>query len=343
MLRGCWRIVTDGWRREEAEACAAAVARVRSLSDELPAYYEILYAHVQSIGGDYEGACQTALAGIPKSVENDSLVVYLSAHSSLAHALLHLGRWGELLRVISTALEVAERNGNTPWVGIFQAALAWLRFQAGDFAGARQLAESLLRAYTEEPAGQVRTMATVTAGFAWLESGVGDRALQHFTSVCEREVHPRFFLDWYWRSVAQLGLSYACLACGETARAAAAADAVLESARPTADTALQALAWDAKARVAHAYQDRAQAEDCLRRASAALEKFAVPFAAWRVHASAADRARDAGDRREAERHRRQAAGIVLQLAYSFSEREPLRKSMIAAATARGILSTSRGG
>jgi DNA-binding winged helix-turn-helix (wHTH) protein/tetratricopeptide (TPR) repeat protein len=336
MLRACWRIVTNGWSREEAEKCAEALARIRSLSDELPAYYEILYAHVQFTQGDYEGACQTAWAGIPKSVENDNLVVYLSAHSSLAQALLYLGRWGDLLQVIATALDVTGRAGNTPWTGIFQAALGWLRFQAGDLAGARQIAESLCSTYTEEPAGQVQTMAMVTAGFVWLESGTHDRALEAFTKVCERQRHPRFFLDWYWRLVARLGLSRAALACGDLPRATAEADTVLEAAMSTADAALQALAWEGKAGVALAGGDCDAATACLNRGFTALQAFAVPFAAWRVHAAAVDVHRRMGNVEAAEHHREQAETMILQLAYSVPEREPLRKSILGAAGAWGL-------
>jgi hypothetical protein len=53
MLLACWRIITNGPNPKDAEACNAALAKVRDKSDELPAYYEILYAHVQCVDGDY--------------------------------------------------------------------------------------------------------------------------------------------------------------------------------------------------------------------------------------------------------------------------------------------------
>ena len=66
MLLACWRTITNGPDRMakcQSRGCWPSSAK---LSDELPAYYEILYAHVQCVQGDYEGACQTADAGIPK-------------------------------------------------------------------------------------------------------------------------------------------------------------------------------------------------------------------------------------------------------------------------------------
>jgi hypothetical protein len=152
------------------------------------------------VQGDYEGACQTAYAGIPKSLENNNLVVFLSAHSSLAHALLHLVRWGELLQVVSVALSTAEKNGNAPWTGIFQATLGWLRIQARDFDGALHLAEDLLLKNTEEPAGQVRTMATIIKGSALLARGAPNRH-PNASRVCATA---RFIRDSFWIGIGAL-------------------------------------------------------------------------------------------------------------------------------------------
>ncbi len=249
MLAACWRIVTHGWSQPDSEACRAARKKIRTLSNEVPAYYEILFAHVQWIEGDYEGACQTARAGISRAVETGSLVVYLSAHSSLVNALFHLGRADELQTALHTALDVAEKNGNAPWLGIFRATSAWVSLHTGDVASARKLAETLMREHTEDPPGQARTMAIVTAGFAELASGGENLAFQYFTTICRRPSHPRFFLDWYWKMVARYGLSAACLRRGDLAQATAEADALSEAVATSADPALNAQAWEMQARI----------------------------------------------------------------------------------------------
>ena len=335
MLAACWRIVANGWRKEDAETCAAARDTIRRLSDQLPAYHEILYAHVQCVQGDYQEALQTAWSGIPKSVENGNLVVYLSAHSSLAQAFLHLGRWGDLLQVIATARDIAGKNRNAPWLGIFQATLAWLHFHACDFHGARRLAEELLQAHTEEPAGQVRTMAMITAAFCDLELGAPDGAVSSLTRVSEREVNPRFFLDWYWRTIAGLGLSNAWIRKSEWEKAGTEADRFLQAALSTADPALKALAWDAKARVAGS--ESKQAREFIEHALEALHGFEVPLAAWRVHATASELYRRTSDRQKAEHHRARAKEILLALARSFPDGEPLRESLLTAPVVQGIL------
>ena len=330
MLTACWHIVLNGWSKQDAEICAAARARIHSLSHGVPAYYEILYAHVQCAQGDYLGACQTARAGIPASVENDSLVVYLSAHSSLAQALLYLGDWGELRRVLTTALDIAEKNGNAPWLGVFRATLAWLHFQACDSAGALRRAEELLAADLGDRDDQVRTMAQIIAGFAYLQLGAPDQAIGYFTAAGERRTHHRFFWDWYWAIVARLGLTNVWLAREDWARASQEADQVLELALSTADLALQALAWEAQARIAKLRQEPSRALDMIDRSVAALKMSAVPFAAWRVHLTASEVYEFQGRGPEAEHHRIRAAGILRALGHSFMKGDPLATSLLAA-------------
>jgi len=327
LLAASWHIVANGWTPAEAEACAAARARLRHLNQELTAYYEILYAHVQCIQGDYREALQTARAGVPKAVENGSLAVYLSAHSSLAHALLHVGEWGELHRVLESAREVADKNGNAPWQGIIQASLAWLHFHVCDYEGAVRLARSLLMDNQEEPAGQVRTMALVTAAFAETEMASASNAIPVLEEVCQRREHPRFFLDWYWRMIARLGLSRAWLVNGQRENARREAELFLEAALSTSDPNLQAMAWEMQARVA---TSPGLALDHLQKGFTVLEAVAVPSAAWRLHAAAARLNATSGDNAKAEHHREQAAGILRQLALSLPEGSSLRKSLEAA-------------
>jgi tetratricopeptide (TPR) repeat protein len=337
MLAASWRIVANGWRAEDARICEAARDRIGALSNEVPAYYEILYAHAECVQGQYEEACRTAQAGISRSLETDNLVVYLSAHSSLAHALLHLGRWGELLRVIAAARSAVDKNGNAPWRGIFQALLAWLKFQACDFGGAASLADELLASHVEEPAGQVRTMAMVISGFASLASGAPDRAVEILSKVCARELRPRFFLDWYWRMIARLGLSHAKLAGGRDAEAGSEAAAFFEAARSTADPALKAMAFHLHACIAVRGQDWDGAWASLNQAFSIMHVRPVPAVAWRVHATASELHRSTGDGAAAAHHRARAAALLQELAHSLPPEETLRESFLNAPAVRALL------
>ncbi len=343
MLAASWRIVGTGWRAEDARICEAARDRIRTPSNEVPAYYEILYAHAECVQGRYEDVCVTTETAISSGLAADSLVVFLSAHSSLAHALLHLGRWGELLRVIATAQSVVEKNGTAPWRGIFQALLAWLKFQACDFCGAAALADELLASHVEEPAGQVRTMAMVTAGFAALSSGAPERAVEVLSKVCGRRLRPRFFLDWYWRMIARLGLSHALLALGRDSQAGNEAAAFSEAARSTADPALTAMAFHLDACIAVRAEDWDRAWDSLNQAFSIMHLRAVPGVEWRLHATASELHRRTGDGAAAAHHRARAAAILEDLAHSLPPEETLRESFLSAPVVRAIVGTAARG
>ncbi len=194
MLAGTWHIITNGWSKQQADRCVAARQKIGELlGPEKPAYYEILYAHVQALRGEYRDAYEIARSGLEKAAETHSLVVYLSCLSSLALALTHLGWWGELRGAVESGIELAEKNGNQPWRGLFAAMLGWLHMQAFDFTGARLIAENLLETHTEEPAGQVRTMAMLTIAYADLATGQPANALELFLEVRDRQAHPQVF------------------------------------------------------------------------------------------------------------------------------------------------------
>jgi predicted ATPase len=330
MLGACWRIINHGWRKEDADICTTARKKILELKGvDIPASYEILYAHVQSIQGDYVEAYETAKAGIPKSAGTHSLVVYLSALSSQVMALFQLGRWGELRRVIQTGLDLAEKNRNDPWLGIFQAYLAWLHLNSRDFEGASKLSQMLLQKYTEEPAGQVQTMARVTSGLADINLGQPEAAIAKFTKVRNRPKQPKFFLQWYWEILAEVGLPWAWLMAGQPEKAAVEADQYLRDALVTADPSLRAMAWSTEARVALAKDDSIRAKQCIDQALACMRNFEPRIPALRVHLAASAVYQRSGEDQRAESHRRRVLEIQQELANSLEEGDPLRASLLA--------------
>ena len=254
MLAGTWQIITNGWSKPQADRCAAARKKIaEALGPEKPAYYEILYAHVLALHGEYRDAYEIARSGLERAAETRSLVVYLSSLSSLALALMHLGWRGEL-RGDSRERHgtLPRRTATTPWRGLFAAMLGWLRTQSFDFADARRIAGSLLQTHAEEPAGQVRNhRATGPLPSMWIWS-VGSRKMHCnvFLNVRDRQGTPKFFLQWYWRMISEFGLVGAYLKLGNLDQAGVAAGQFLDDALTTADPALRAPAWDAMARVA---------------------------------------------------------------------------------------------
>jgi tetratricopeptide (TPR) repeat protein len=344
LLAGSTRLWYDRWRQEDWARCASARERIRSLSAAgLPQYHRMIYAHLEVLQGNYGDALRELEAGIPTVNEPTSMMVNFFALSGKTLALLLSGRWGELMRVLRASKEIAERNGNAPWMLIFRE--AWLRTMALDFDGARALCDTVTRQATEYPTGQPRldqaareidarllqTIAKVATGYAQLANGQYDDALQSFAQVLDPETTPKFFLHWYWRMNALLGLSDAWLAAGNVLNARTEADRLLDAASSTSEPNLLALASDVQARVAMAAKDWSGAEDHIEKGLEILERFEIPTTAWRVHATRSDLYRHAKNDAAAETHRARAEALILGLANSFAPGEPLRDVFLAGA------------
>ncbi|MEQ1948480.1 MAG: AAA family ATPase [Bryobacteraceae bacterium] len=334
LLAACWRIVNNGWSRRDADICAASRAKIRELQGAgLPAYYEVLYAHVQALSGEYVDSLAIADAGLAKARETQSLVVYLSSLSSKSLALIHLGRWGELRRALEHGIELAEKNGNEPWAGIFRSMLAWLHMQSCDFDEARRLAQEILVTNAEEPIGQAQCLALLTAAYADLATGRPQAALLLLTRVRDRQPKPKVFLQWYWRMISEFGIVGALLESGDLEKAESAAEQFRKETESTADPALRSPAWETLARVAAARGDISKALACAERAIDEMKGCDLPSVAWRVHSMASWLNARAGNLEEARDHQKKARKVLLMVANSYDSHEPLRESLEAAAHA----------
>jgi DNA-binding winged helix-turn-helix (wHTH) protein/tetratricopeptide (TPR) repeat protein len=336
LLAAGTRLLYDTWRRADWQVCESAHRTIQRLSDSgLPGYHRMIYAHLHVLQGRYREALEELEAGIPKVNEPTSWMAHLFAISGKTVALLHWGRFGELMQILHSGRQMAAKNGNDPWLFAFRE--GWLRTVVLDFDGARRLCEEVSAAPTEYPTAQPQTIARLAAGQAALESGRYDEAGASFRHVLDPERTPKFFLHWYWRMNARLGLCNVWLASGRHIEARREADGFLDAALSTDDPNLQALAWEAQARVAAAEEDWKTAHEDIQRALAVLERFEIPTVAWRIHATGSELYRRAKDGEAAEVQRAQAEALVRGLATSFGPDESLGDSLLAAARSRGIL------
>jgi hypothetical protein len=295
----------------------------------------VIYAHVQVLRGDYAGALESVEVGIPTGDESTSIMVPMFALSGKMLVLLFAGRLGELMQMVRTGRDVAEANGNEPW--LFVSREAWLRTAVLDFAGARALCgEMAARSTAAYGLGPSQSIGGIASGYDALEQGKYDAASRSFAKVLDPKKIPKFFLHWYWRMSAQLGLSNVWLASGNVRKARLEADRFLESALSTADPNLQALAWEVGARVAMAEKDATAAEERIEKGLAVVQAFEIPTTAWRIHATRSDLYRQAKNDTAAETHRARAEAIVLALASSFAPDDPLRSAFLDAAPVRRI-------
>jgi tetratricopeptide (TPR) repeat protein len=346
MLAASCRLLYDTWRKEDADLCASAHETLQSLGDSTtPPFHKMIYAHVQALQGNYREAFEIFEAGLPQIDHATSLMTHFFALSGKSVALLRVGQLGEVLRIVRAGREMAEKNGNDPWLFNFRE--AWLRTLALDFEGTRRVCESILRAKAEYPTSQAQTIGRIATGYARIAEGyveLGSReyemAIEHFRQVRDLEVTPKFFLHWIWRMTAQLELSNVWLLSGNILNARAEADGFLESALSTADPHLQALAWELKTRVAIAENDWKAAREYLQQALAIVDKFGVLVAAWQVHATAWQLYRHDKEDKVAETNRANAEACILKIANSFASDEPLRASFLSAPPVARVLGAS---
>jgi len=172
-------------------------------------------------------------------------------------------------------------------------------------------------------------MARVTSGLADINLGQPEAAIAKFIKVRSRPQQPKFFLQWYWEILAEVGLPWAWLVAGQPEKAAVEADQYLRDALVTADPSLRAMAWSTEARVALAKDDSIRAKQCIDQALACMPNFEPRIPALRVHLAASAVYQRSGEDQRAERHRRRALEIQQELADSLEEGDPLRASLLA--------------
>jgi tetratricopeptide (TPR) repeat protein len=252
--------------------------------------------------------------------------------------LLRTARLGELLQLVTEGRELATKNGNDPWLFVFRE--AWLRTLVFDFEGATRLCDSVISSTTVYPTAQPKTIACIALGYAELDRGKYEEAIECFTEVLDPEKTPKFFLHWLWRMMAQLGLSDVWLQAGNLVNATLHADDFLKSALSTSDPNLRAFAWELQARVAMAGQNPKGAEHALGEGLEILEIFEVPIAAWRLHATAWDFYRNAINKEMVDYHLESAVSSIWRIADSFPLSEPLRATFLAAAPVQRIIKSA---
>ena len=170
MLAASCRLLYDTWRKEDALLCASAHATLRNLGDsDTPPFHKMIYAHVQALQGNYREALEIVEAGLPKMDHSTSLMTHFFALSGKTIALMRVGQLGEALRIVRAGRELAEKNGNDPWLFNFRE--AWLRTLVLDFEGARRICETILQAKAEYPTGQPHAIARIAAGYVSVAAG----------------------------------------------------------------------------------------------------------------------------------------------------------------------------
>jgi tetratricopeptide (TPR) repeat protein len=336
VLAASFRLLHDGWRNEDAEIFARTMPVIKALSaKDISAPQEILYpAQVQILQGQYRLAldAESRIQGLT----SNALIGYLGGWSK-SLALAHMGQFGELLVQLRTLKDSSTKNGNMLWFSAISGLEAELRHLAFDFQGARELCNAVLPMCSGKPSRTPRAIILLSAGHAELGLGDHQEAIHCFNEVETMTSEP-FYMYWWWRMHAQLGLARASLASGNISNASAHCESFLNSALSTADPNMQLLAWEMKARLSIVQENWKDASKSVQSALAILEKQQVPISTWRVHDVACELYLLQGRNDLAEEQRSQAEAGVRAIADSFPMEEPLRRVFLDAAPIQRILS-----
>src|SRR5262249_16480328 len=333
LLAAGWRILVNGWHTEDAQTYATALADLRRFGGEVNPF---MNSRIQILHSNYREAYEGTAAALIKLTEANGLWDLAPLLSAKAIAALHLGKLGEALRSLTTGIELAQRNHNPTWLGIFRGYMIWVRFQACDFRGVRELSNSVSEAGMAPASLQVRLQTNTFKGFADLASDQLDSAFACFRNVRDHSDHPKSLLSWYWRGYARLGLSEAWLASGQVANAELEAATARGTVGTWREAFMKALAWEVSARVALTAADQKRSEEYIGQALDIVEAVEVPLASWQVHATAWDVHREI-NQKKADGYRSKAQALILQIAESLEEFESSRELFLRDSRVRRVL------
>ncbi len=327
---GYWHLLWRGWQEADAQACADAVTAARQAGDpELLGPHLGRYAYFRSLQSAYPQACEAAEEGIRLAREAGDASEFLLCHFFLAWSLLHGGQWGEMRRVLSNGLDMAERNGHHRWAMLLRLEEAWLYELLGDWTRAYDLARQGLAEANEAQLGYGQLVSTVLLGRAALGLGQLQQAFQYFDTIARKLDAERVLMDWIWSMPLHQSLSDYWLQQRDYERAQRDAQYVSEMASQPGEATYLAQAWCTQAEVALARQQWPEAERKLAQALELVATTDAPLAAWQVYVTAAQWAQRRGDPSQAEAYCTQSAAMIQRLADSLGDAGALRQTFLA--------------
>jgi DNA-binding winged helix-turn-helix (wHTH) protein len=337
------RIWAGGWNARDAEDCRQAVKEIRRSGDRMLVAAHLIDSNFIRWGSsEYRAAHQDVVESLAVLVDQNVDNPYLSfAHwlsqFTLPWSLLFLGEWGEALRILAAEITLADKNGDRYRGQTLQLYRAWIHLHAMDFPGVLEICNSILPSLDEPARRPWRRFCLALIGAAEVAAGRYEAAEQHLLAAREEMDRWPVIHDWYCRMMLEEALTNLWLAKGDLTHGGPEAERFLALTRATAERTWQAIAWDASARVAMAERDVPRAADCIARALQTMDGYEVPLGAWRVHATAAEVYRRAGDSMAAERHLALARATILALATSLAGDRPLHDAFLSAPSIQGIV------
>lgn len=322
------RLMLSGWREEDMESCRNSADIMSTVEDPLVGLRRHTIESVLSfIKSDYLECCNEARRAKKIAQAIGDVYIFALMNSLEGFALLPLGRWRELIKIIDAALAMFEKNANPRAKASSLLTLAWLHAEALDFEGAKSQCERALELIS--PANPnlffIAKYLLAKASIGLREFAAAQAFLAEITVKIEDDgiamesyIYPHLHHSWceYW------------LAKGDLLKAKQEASRLYEAAvRPPERTYL-ALAYRLFAKIALALGDFDEARLNLRDAFAILKEHELPIAAWRIYASAAHFHDHMGEEKEAAKFRLLAEKTVKNLVAGFDQGDPRRATFL---------------
>jgi DNA-binding winged helix-turn-helix (wHTH) protein/tetratricopeptide (TPR) repeat protein len=335
---GYFNLLLRGWRDEDAAACLRVIEEARAAGEKcILGVHLSRYTYIQSLRSDYFAAARTAEEALPLALELGNVFDYLLDQFYWAWALLHAGRWGEMLKVLTEGIEMAEKNGHRLWAGLFGLEMAWLREQVFDFEPAKELCEQGIELAMEAAHDYSLLMGRSLLSLARLGSGDYIAALASFNEIFAWIGREGVLMDWIWQMPLRIGFSQCLMATCQFDKAREQALVARRLAEGPGERTYLALACRAMAEISMAEGDAPRAEAEIGEAMKVLGEGDAPLAGWRVFATAAKVCEAQGRKSEAHERWAQSAEVIRRLAASLIESDKLRRSFLSHSSVREII------
>ena len=302
---------------------------LRELGDERTlAEHAFGLAVVQMFTGNHEGALQTAAESLPMLARSGDSLAHFTVHWMQNWALLRLGRVGEALKGLRDAVSLVRKNMSAFDTAIGQLVLAELHCEAFDPPGAVSLCEEALPIIRRSESAFIMQRALTFSGIAHMLNGSLTRAEEHLSEMHRLHDTVRIPFAWYWK----LPLYCASIELALLQDDLAAAKINLERLRSLAafhpNLRYRVRLKQLGASCSLAEGDVESAEIGIGEALALVTDHTLPLVAWRVHQTAMDLHQQTGDVVLLKHHRELRDNILMELADSIPESEPLHWSIM---------------
>ncbi len=145
------KLYSQGWQEGDASHCRHAVKAMRSAKDPRVAARRCgIKSMLELISSNYRACAEAAASCQEIARRNGDVYQYVIYNSFEACALLYLGAWRGMRARVQEALEITEKNANRHISCLPRLMMGWLRIEAMDFQGARQICRNALDPEVED-------------------------------------------------------------------------------------------------------------------------------------------------------------------------------------------------